>query len=89
MSYKQAMDIHDMAHHMAAATRAVARPSRAKATDRKNTETQRHREFCAEIQINSVSSVRADYRLNCDGDSDGDGNGIMYWVLNKKKSVLE
>ena len=31
----------------------------------------------------------ADYRLYCDGDSDSDGNGIMYWVLNKKKSVLE
>ena len=27
----------------------------------------------------------ADYRLYCDGDSDSDGNGIMYWVLNKKK----
>ncbi len=31
----------------------------------------------------------ADYRLYCDGDSDSDGNGIMYRVLNKKKSVLE
>ena len=31
----------------------------------------------------------ADYRVDCDGDSDSDGNGIMYWVLNKKKSVLE
>ena len=29
---------------------AVARPSRAKATNLKTTETQRHREFCAEIQ---------------------------------------
>ena len=28
----------------------------------------------------------ADYRINCDGDSDGDGNGIMYWVLNKRKA---
>ena len=89
VSYKQAMDIHDMAHHMAAATRAVARPSRAKATDRKTTETQRHREFCAEIQINPVSSVRADYCVDCDGDSDGDGNDLLYGVLNKKESVLE
>ena len=27
----------------------------------------------------------ADYRLYCDGDSDGDGNRILYWVLNKKE----
>ena len=30
----------------------------------------------------------ADYRLYCDGDSDSDGNGIMYWVLNKKKRAF-
>ena len=28
----------------------------------------------------------ADYRLYCDGDSDGDGNGILYRVLNKKRA---
>ena len=28
----------------------------------------------------------ADYRIDCDGDSDGNGNGIMYWVLNKRKA---
>ena len=38
-----------------AAIRAVARPFRAKETDLKTTETQRHREFCAEIQKNSVT----------------------------------
>ena len=31
----------------------------------------------------------ADYRIDCDGDSDGDGNDLLYGVLNKKKSVLE
>ena len=30
----------------------------------------------------------ADYRLYRNGDSDGDGNRIMYWVLSEK-SVLE
>ena len=30
----------------------------------------------------------ADYRIDCDGDSDGDGNDLLYGVLNKK-SVLE
>ena len=30
----------------------------------------------------------ADYRLYCDGDSDGDGNDLMHGVLDKK-SVLE
>ena len=34
---------------------AVARPFRAKETDLKTTETQRHREFCAEIKKNSVT----------------------------------
>ena len=28
----------------------------------------------------------ADYCVYCDGDSDGDGNGIMYRVLNKRKA---
>ena len=28
----------------------------------------------------------ADYRIDCDGDSDGDGNGILYRVLNKKRA---
>ena len=30
----------------------------------------------------------ADYRIDCDGDSDGDGNDLMHGVLDKK-SVLE
>ena len=30
----------------------------------------------------------ADYRLYCDGDSDGDGNDLLYGVLDEK-SVLE
>ena len=30
----------------------------------------------------------ADYRLYCDGDSDSDGNDLLYGVLDKK-SVLE
>ena len=30
----------------------------------------------------------ADYRIDCDGDSDGDGNDLMYGVLDEK-SVLE
>ena len=30
----------------------------------------------------------ADYRVNCDGDSDGDGNDLLFVVLDKK-SVLE
>ena len=30
----------------------------------------------------------ADYRIDCDGDTDGDGNDLMHGVLDKK-SVLE
>ena len=30
----------------------------------------------------------ADYRIDCDGDSDGNGNDLMHGVLDKK-SVLE
>ena len=30
----------------------------------------------------------ADYRIDCNGDTDGDGNDLMYGVLDKK-SVLE
>ena len=30
----------------------------------------------------------ADYRIYCDGDSDGDGNDLLYGVLDEK-SVLE
>ena len=30
----------------------------------------------------------ADYCVDCDGDSDGDGNDLLYGVLDKK-SVLE
>ena len=30
----------------------------------------------------------ADYRIDCDGDSDGNGNDLLYGVLDKK-SVLE
>jgi hypothetical protein len=30
----------------------------------------------------------ADYRIDCDGDSDGDGNDLLYGVLDEK-SVLE
>ena len=31
----------------------------------------------------------ADYCVDCDGDSDSDGNDLLYGVLIKKKSVLE
>ena len=30
----------------------------------------------------------ADYRIDCDGDSDGDGNDLLYGVLDEK-SVME
>ena len=30
----------------------------------------------------------ADYRIDCDGDSDGNGNDLLYGVIDKK-SVLE
>ena len=30
----------------------------------------------------------ADYRIDCDGNSDGDGNDLLHGVLDKK-SVLE
>jgi hypothetical protein len=26
----------------------------------------------------------ADYRIDCDGDTDGDGNDLLHGVLNKK-----
>ena len=29
----------------------------------------------------------ADYRIYCDGDSDGDGNDLMHGVLDKKKRL--
>ena len=29
----------------------------------------------------------ADYCINCDGDSDGDGNDLLYGVLNEETEV--